>query len=49
MIMTAAALLDSKATLSKKEVKSAMSGNLCRCGAHPRILAAILQAVEETS
>lgn len=48
MIMTAAALLDSKATLSKNEIKSAMSGNLCRCGAHPRILAAILQAMEAT-
>lgn len=33
---------------SKAEVREQMSGNLCRCGAYPNILAAIDDAAEQT-
>ena len=33
--------------LSAEEIRERMSGNLCRCGAHPGIVAAILQVAEE--
>lgn len=33
---------------SKEEVREQMSGNLCRCGAYPNILAAIDDAAEQT-
>lgn len=35
------------APLSAEEIRERMSGNLCRCGAHPGIVAAILQVAEE--
>jgi len=41
MIMTAAALLKQKARPSESEIRSALDGNLCRCGTHLRILRAI--------
>ena len=41
MIMTAAALLKQKAKPSESEIRSALDGNLCRCGTHLRILRAI--------
>lgn len=40
-IMSAAGLLKEKCGPSDAEVKECMSGNLCRCGAYPNILAAI--------
>lgn len=36
--------LQQDAELSAAEVRERMSGNLCRCGAYPHIVAAILQA-----
>ena len=33
---------------SKEDVREQMSGNLCRCGAYPNILAAIDDAAEQT-
>jgi len=42
-IMQAAALLQAKPHPSDGEIDSAMAGNLCRCGTHPRIRAAIKQ------
>jgi len=41
MIMTAAALLKQKPRPSESEMRSALDGNLCRCGTQLRILRAI--------
>ncbi len=44
MIMSAKALLDRNKRPSESEVREALAGNLCRCGTHPRIVAAVLRA-----
>ena len=44
MIMTSAALLQSTPNPSEGEIKSALAGNLCRCGTHQRICAAVKRA-----
>ncbi|RPJ85272.1 MAG: (2Fe-2S)-binding protein [Acidobacteria bacterium] len=44
MIMTAYALLLKKPNLTRDEVIAGMDDNLCRCGAHKRIVAAIESA-----
>ena len=44
MIMTAAAFLSEKKNFSEKELRKALDGNLCRCGTHLRILAAVRTA-----
>jgi isoquinoline 1-oxidoreductase alpha subunit len=43
-IMSAAALLASNPNPSDDDIDTAMSGNLCRCGAYPRIRQAIKSA-----
>ena len=43
-VMSAIALLARTPTPSDEEIDVAMQGNLCRCGAYPRIRAAIRQA-----
>jgi len=43
-IMSAAALLADNPDPSDREIDTAMSGNLCRCGTYPRIRSAIKQA-----
>jgi aerobic-type carbon monoxide dehydrogenase small subunit (CoxS/CutS family) len=40
-IVSAVALVDAKATPSTEEIRHAMAGNLCRCGAYPKIEEAI--------
>jgi xanthine dehydrogenase YagT iron-sulfur-binding subunit len=40
-LISAVALLDEKRAHSDDEIREFMSGNLCRCGAYPNILAAI--------
>jgi xanthine dehydrogenase YagT iron-sulfur-binding subunit len=40
-IMSAVALLDEGRAGSEAEIREFMSGNLCRCGAYPNIVAAI--------
>lgn len=45
MIMTTAALLAHNPHPSALAVRDALSGNLCRCGTHVEILAAVEQAV----
>jgi len=45
MIMTTAALLARNPQPSEQEVRHALSGNLCRCGTHIEILAAVERAV----
>ena len=44
MIMTAAALLKSKPDPTEDEIRGALAGNLCRCGTHQRIVAAVKRA-----
>ena len=44
MIMSAAALLLEKPKPSEAEVRSALEGNLCRCGTHVRIMRAVMTA-----
>jgi xanthine dehydrogenase YagT iron-sulfur-binding subunit len=34
-------------TLTDAEIRERMSGNICRCGAYPNIVAAIREAAEE--
>jgi aerobic-type carbon monoxide dehydrogenase small subunit (CoxS/CutS family) len=41
-IVSAAALVEAVPDPSRDEVKHAMSGNLCRCGAYPKIEEAVL-------
>ena len=41
-IVSAVALVESKAAPSSEEIRHAMAGNLCRCGAYPRIEEAVL-------
>ena len=44
MIMRAHALLERNASPSETEIRRAMNLNLCRCGTHMRILAAVRRA-----
>ena len=44
MIMSAAALLSAKPKPSEDEIRSALDGNLCRCGTHVRVVKAVLAA-----
>ena len=46
MIITAAALLATNSRPSKTEIRQALAGNLCRCGAHPRIVRAVQRAAD---
>ncbi|MBS2938338.1 (2Fe-2S)-binding protein [Nocardioides sp. J2M5] len=43
-VMSAVALLDEVERPDAEEVRELMSGNLCRCGAYPRIVDAVLAA-----
>src|SRR5712675_1015243 len=44
MIMSAAALLAEKQKPSEKDIRTALDGNLCRCGSHVRVVRAVLAA-----
>jgi nicotinate dehydrogenase subunit A len=44
MIVAAAALLAANPTPAEHEVREALDGNLCRCGTHGRVVAAVLRA-----
>jgi len=46
-IMSAVALLERNARPSSEDVLRAVSGNLCRCGAYPNIVAATLSAAKK--
>jgi nicotinate dehydrogenase subunit A len=46
MIMTAKALLERNKAPTEGEIKRALSGNLCRCGSHNRIVKAIQLAAK---
>ena len=47
MIMNACSLLKKNPRPSESEILQAMEDNLCRCGAHPRIVQAIQTAARE--
>jgi len=44
MIMSAQALLDKSPKPSEAQVRSALDGNLCRCGVHNRVVRAVMRA-----
>lgn len=46
LIMQAQALLDRNPKPTDPEVRSALDGNLCRCGAHNRVVRAVLRAAK---
>src|SRR5262245_14890549 len=47
MVMSAKALLDANPRPSEQQVREGLDGNLCRCGTHNRIIAAVLRAATE--
>ena len=47
MIMGAKALLDANKQPTDADIRNALSGNLCRCGTHSRILRAVHRAAKE--
>ena len=44
MVMTARALLAQTPRPSEQQVREALTGNLCRCGSHARVIRAVLRA-----
>jgi len=48
-IIAATALLAENPRPSREEIRVAMSGNLCRCGAYPKIELAVLRAAREAA
>jgi len=46
MIMATTALLRQTPNPTPEQAKQALSGNLCRCGTHTRILAAVIRAAK---
>jgi len=46
MIMSAKELLDRNPQPSEGDVRTALAGNLCRCGTHNRIVRAVLRAAQ---
>jgi nicotinate dehydrogenase subunit A len=47
MVMTAQALLYENSDPSETEIRTALAGNLCRCGTHVRIVRAVRRAASE--
>jgi nicotinate dehydrogenase subunit A len=46
MIMAAVALLNRNPNPTLEDIRTALNGNVCRCGTYPRIVRAIRQAAE---
>jgi nicotinate dehydrogenase subunit A len=46
MIMSAVALLAKTPRPTEAQVRTALAGNLCRCGSHVRVLRAVMRASE---
>jgi nicotinate dehydrogenase subunit A len=44
MVMTARALLDRTPKPTETQVREALTGNLCRCGSHARVIRAVMRA-----
>ena len=49
MVMAATGLLRDRPAPTEEEVREALDGNLCRCGAHGRIVRSVLKAAGRTS
>ncbi len=49
MIMEAAAFLAANRKPSEADIKTALAGNLCRCGTHARIVRAVMRAADLAS
>jgi nicotinate dehydrogenase subunit A len=49
IIISAAALLEKNPKPSRADVATALDPHLCRCGAHDRIVKAVLRAAEKTA
>ena len=49
MIMSGVALLHRNPAPTEGEVRTALDGNLCRCGTHQRIVRAVLRAAARTA
>jgi aerobic-type carbon monoxide dehydrogenase small subunit (CoxS/CutS family) len=47
MIMTAAAMLLKNPSVSREDIVKGLDENLCRCGAHPRIIDAVETAAKQ--
>ena len=46
MIMSSVSLLQSNPHPSTEQIVQSLQGNICRCGTHPRIIAAVQRAAE---
>jgi nicotinate dehydrogenase subunit A len=44
IVMTASAFLDENPSPTRDEIRTALSGHLCRCGAQPRMIKAVERA-----
>jgi nicotinate dehydrogenase subunit A len=44
MIMESAAFLARTPRPTEAQVREALAGNICRCGSHPRVVAAVMRA-----
>ena len=49
MVISAVALLRSVPSPTGAQVREALNGNLCRCGAHGRVVRAVLRAAAESA
>jgi nicotinate dehydrogenase subunit A len=47
IMTTAAALLSTNASPTRDEIRKALAGHLCRCGAQPRMIRAVERAARE--
>jgi aerobic-type carbon monoxide dehydrogenase small subunit (CoxS/CutS family) len=48
-IISATALLAANPSPTREQIRTAMSGNICRCGAYPKIELAVLRAAREAA
>ena len=46
MIMTSAALLAKNPKPTEAQIREELAGVICRCGTHPRVIAAVLRAAQ---
>ncbi|MBX2838471.1 MAG: 2Fe-2S iron-sulfur cluster binding domain-containing protein [Gammaproteobacteria bacterium] len=49
IVMHATALYESETPYDRAEIAAALDDNFCRCGAHPRILDALVEALSQRS
>jgi nicotinate dehydrogenase subunit A len=49
MVVSAVALLRGNPSPTEQQVREALDGNLCRCGAHRRVIGAVMKAASEAA